>query len=166
MKKFKLFFDGACGPMNPGGYGGAGFLIKENEVTVYSDSIKLGNKTMTSNVAEYAALMAGLEWFLKKGFESNDISVFGDSNMVINQMSGKWRGPLKKSMHKPYATWAIQTQSLRPRFRNITYQWIPREQNGDADLLSQIAVDHQIQEKSLNLHCCKELDFNYRMMFS
>ena len=55
---YTLFFDGCC-KGNPG-KGGAGFAIFKNQIEIYAESSFVGFNT-TNNVAEYTALMMGLQ---------------------------------------------------------------------------------------------------------
>jgi hypothetical protein len=61
--------------------------------------------------------------------------VLGDSQLVINQMNGKWDVRAKEL--RPLFT---QAQELEKKFEKISYQWLDREENKDADLLSAKAV--------------------------
>ena len=61
-------------------------------------------KAMSSNVAEYAALILALKYLKKHGYFDKSILVRGDSKLVIKQMSGKWK--IKKGL------WGINSINL------------------------------------------------------
>lgn len=88
----------------------------------------------TSNVAEYQAVIAGLEAALE--FPSHGLRLRADSMLVIRQLEGAWK--VKKEHLRP----------LHARARELLRSWaevdlahVPREQNTDADLLVNAALD-------------------------
>ena len=86
INKVKLFTDGGCRG-NPGP-GAIGFIITDennNELDSFAECI--GDST--SNRAEYIALIKGLDYAAKH--TRGTVYCFMDSELVINQMSGKWR---------------------------------------------------------------------------
>jgi len=129
------------GPQNPGGYMGAGVVIHEtNEEPHYIHKGYKKDGSNSNNKAEYLALEIALD---KLRYEHDkDVFIYGDSNLVIQQMSGKWK--IKGGMYSEIAfrcqsklEWLLQNQELQ-----ITFKWIPREKNTVADELSK----HGIQE--------------------
>ena len=86
---FTLYFDGAS-RSNPGpaSYGG---VIYENGVERYTYKKYIGSTT--NNVAEYKALLNGL--LLAKEKSITRLAVYGDSKLVIEQVTGNWKS--KKS---------------------------------------------------------------------
>jgi len=141
----KLYFDGACVPKNPGGDMGLGFWIEQYGKETYSFSKYIPSKDFPSktsnNIAEYMALKEGLEYCISQNFK--DIMVFGDSNLVIQQMSGKWK--IKEGLYVPFA---LETQSLLSKYSNIKFQWIKREQNTRADELSNQDIPKELIEQA------------------
>lgn len=132
------WFDGACEPINPGGTASYGaFLIKDG-TNIWSES-KLVEKGLcsetTNNVAEYAGLIAILEYLIDKELTAEAIIVYGDSMMVIKQMFGTWK--IKSGIYMPIA---LRCKWLVTHFNNLKGQWIPREENGAADALSIAAL--------------------------
>lgn len=137
MRKVKLHFDGSCEPFNPGGNMGFGYLIKDEAGTVLfsgSDSEPMHPQN-TNNVAEYRALCLGLVWLIENGYEDAQVEVFGDSTLVINQMNGEWRA--RGGLYFTDYRRAIELKSL---FKTISFNWVRREFNTEADNLSKIAV--------------------------
>ena len=122
-----LYFDGACLPRNPGGVATFGWVLEWNGRKVRGEGIETENGT--NNVAEYAGLVHGLEKALEKGIE--EIVVRGDSQLVIYQLRGIYG--VSSERIRPYYERANQ---LLGRFRKAHLEWIPREQNSEADELS------------------------------
>ena len=138
MKSIKFNFDGACEPKNPGGNMGFGVLIRDESTgdTIYQETgFEPAAPGNTNNIAEYKALLNGLNWLLENGYQNDRVNVFGDSMLVIQQMLGNWAA--KKGAYIPFFQQAIQ---LSLNFSNITFTWIPREQNQEADSLSKAVV--------------------------
>lgn len=132
----KCFFDGACGPYNPGGAIGFGIVVLRDGREILRDS---GGYDMSmknsNNVAEYLALKWLLETLLEKGLEKQTILVQGDSALVINQMNGLWF--VKKGL---YTELAQDCKELVGKFSDITFLWIERSENYVADELSKRAL--------------------------
>ena len=89
--KIEVYIDGACGPVNPGGTGSYGVYLKYEDA-VHEDWGIIGEgETMSCNVAEYAALLNALLFIDKKWGTDQDIEVYSDSQLVVNQMNRKWQ---------------------------------------------------------------------------
>lgn len=137
----KAYFDGACEPINPGGFAGAGAVIFINNKRVweYSELFKPTKKQQTSNnTAEYQAFIAILEELIKRKLTKKKIKVYGDSMLVMCQCLMddpiyKKRWQIKKGAYVPYAYKALE---LLEQFSKIEGSWIPREENSIADELS------------------------------
>ena len=133
MKPIEIYFDGCCQPVNPGGHGGAGYMISTGKETI-KNSIYLGcGELMNCNVAEYRALILSLHDTLAFGLQDEQIVASGDSQLVIMQMKGEWRA--KGGIYYPHY---IEARNLAKKFKNLTFSWIPREENYEADYLSKI----------------------------
>jgi probable phosphoglycerate mutase len=138
MSKFsKLIIEADGGSRgNPGPAGSGAVVINGDTGEVLIEVAKFIG-TATNNVAEYTALMAGLSQALQLNSEAN-ILVRMDSKLVIEQMTGSW-----KIKHPDMIKLAADTQKLA-NGRNITWTWIPREQNSRADALANKAMDEEI----------------------
>lgn len=90
--------------------------------------------TATNNVAEYGGLLAGLRTAAELG--ATEVEVRMDSKLVIEQMSGRW-----KIKHPGLRPLAAQAAELVRRFDRVTWRWVPRERNRDADRLANQAMD-------------------------
>lgn len=118
-----IYFDGAAEPSNPGPAAGAAVLDLPNGETV-TVTVDLG--VQTNNVAEYSGAICGL----KKAHElgCRQIKLFGDSQLVIYQLSGQYR--VKNAGLRPLYQ---QAHKLLMKFDNYNLIWIPRAQNSRAD---------------------------------
>lgn len=136
---FKAWFDGGCFP-NPGGTATFGYVVKKGGEIAQTGCGIVGNgPRMTNNVAEYKGLIECMTFFINHGLNRESISFFGDSALVIKQMNGDYRLPSPKAMKKPYAAYAYEAAALRDKFTASTFQWIPREENVEADALTNTA---------------------------
>jgi len=88
----------------------------------------------TNNVAEYRALIAGLE--AARGFPSRAIEVCGDSKLVIEQVRGTWK--VKQAHLRPLVD---EVRRLLEPYERVVLTHVPRAQNADADLLVNAALD-------------------------
>ncbi|WP_328821721.1 reverse transcriptase-like protein [Nesterenkonia haasae] len=117
---------------NPG-IAGAGALVRDQQGNVLAaKALPLGKAS--NNVAEYSSLIVGLQLVRDINPEAQ-VEVRMDSKLVVEQMSGRWK--IKHDDMKRLAHQA--TQILSPM--QVTYTWIPRAKNGDADRLSNEAMD-------------------------
>jgi ribonuclease HI len=135
MNEYLAWFDGACEPVNPGGTASFGVVIKGEDGTVLlRDHGVVGKgKAMSNNVAEYAGVLHVLKYLSSR--PPRRVTIHGDSNLVINQLNGRWR--IKKGL---YLSIAIETKDLLAHLREhgwqINLHWIPRDQNEECDALS------------------------------
>jgi probable phosphoglycerate mutase len=87
----------------------------------------------SNNLAEYLGLIAILEHLIRIEAQHELIMVYGDSKLVIQQMSGRWK--IKAGIYEPFAQ---RAKILTNEFSRIGWQWIPRGQNTTADGLSKV----------------------------
>jgi ribonuclease HI len=88
----------------------------------------------TNNVAEYRALIAGLE--AARGFPARVVRVRADSMLVVEQLNGRWR--VKQSHLRPLHA---QARALLDEYDEADVAHVRREQNVDADALVNAALD-------------------------
>jgi len=134
--KIKAYFDGCCEPVNPGGTASYGAVVFIGEDRIWECSkifypVKGREKETSNNVAEYCGFIAILEYLLEEKLEKSNITIYGDSKLVIEQMKGNWR--MIKGFYLQYAQYA---EKLVNNFKKLKLIWIPREQNSIADELS------------------------------
>lgn len=125
-----LHFSGEA--RNNQGPAGAGYIIQETDggEIIYKDSISLGTKT--KNEAGYEAFIRGVERVYKEGYTYAIIK--GDSPLVCNQVSGKWK--IKAQNLKPYYDRAV---AIVGKIRN-KIELISEVNNRDAHSLASEAV--------------------------
>lgn len=130
------WFDGACGPRNPGGHAAWGAVLCRGVDLVWQKSGYVGcGSAMSNNVAEYAGLAALLE---RLQGETEHCLIRGDSNLVIMQMTGKWG--VKGGLYLPY--YRIAEALLAPIYDRVSFAWVPREENTVCDDLSKTLIPY------------------------
>jgi ribonuclease HI len=133
--EYLAWFDGACGPVNPGGTATFGVVVKDKNGTVLLKEHGFVGKgrAMSNNLAEYAAVLHILRYLSSR--LPGRVTIYGDSDLVIKQLTGKWR--IKKGLYRSTALEAkALLASLQGRGWKIGLCWIPREQNEECDALS------------------------------
>ena len=138
--KATLFTDGGARG-NPGP-AGIGVVLRDTSGEVIGE-IAEGIGSETNNVAEYSALIAGLELALSKGV--TEIEVFMDSELVINQLKGEW-----KIKNDRLRTLAVKARALLNRFESHVLAHVRRELNSDADKLANQGMDAAMLDKVLD----------------
>ena len=129
--KAKLSTDGgARGNPGPAAYG---YVIETEDGTVlaaHGETIGIA----TNNVAEYSALIAGLE--KARELEVDEVEVVSDSELMVKQMRGEYR--VKNEALQEL--W-LQASRLARGFRDVSYTAVRREHNELADRLVNEALD-------------------------
>jgi ribonuclease HI len=90
--------------------------------------------TVTNNVAEYRALLLGLQQARELG--ASEVEVIGDSELIAKQVNGLYK--VKHEAMKPLHREA--TAALRG-FERWSIRTVPRAQNAHADALVNAALD-------------------------
>lgn len=117
---------------NPG-IAGSGALVRNSSGQVIAAvAVPLGNAS--NNVAEYTGLIEGLK-LVRSIDDSAQVEVRMDSKLVVEQMSGRW-----KIKHEDMRRLAQEAMTILSPSQ-VRYTWIPRAKNGDADRLSNEAMD-------------------------
>lgn len=125
----EVYTDGRAEP-NPG-LGTYGYVIYEDGRRTHSEH-GLAGREVTNNFAEYFCLIKALERL--KAHRNEDVKVFSDSTLLVNQMSGKWK--FKKGA---YGEKYLEAKELARGFSKLRFEWIPREKNSEADELTNVA---------------------------
>lgn len=131
MRRARLHADGGARG-NPGPAGIGVVLTAEDGSTIAELARPLG--ATTNNVAEYEALIAGLELALEHGV--TDIEVLMDSELVVSQVNGVWK--IKKDHLRRRAARAA---TLLKRFSSASLKHVRRAHNARADELANQAMD-------------------------
>lgn len=127
----KVFCDGGSrGNPGPAAYG---FVVLENGRIVKEGAGYIG--IATNNFAEYTALIQALVW-LSHSFAGYDADFFLDSQLVVMQVSGKY-----KVKNAKIRELLVNIRQLETSFGQIRYHHIERSQNKHADKLVNLALD-------------------------
>lgn len=130
----EVFSDGAARG-NPGP-AGAGAVVRTTDGKVIARVGKfLG--TQTNNVAEYEGLLIGVQKALDLG--AREVRIFADSLLVISQLKGEW-----KIKHPGLRPFYDRAKLLLKHFDRVTLQHVRRELNGQADEMSNRAIDERM----------------------
>lgn len=116
---------------NPGP-AGAGFVVEVDGEIVCRGGRFLGS--VTNNVAEYEALVWGLENVRELGHD--EVTVFADSELLVKQVNGAYR--VKNEGLKPLFVRALR---LLREFAKWEVKHVRREQNTEADAMANEAMD-------------------------
>ncbi len=117
---------------NPGPAAAACVVSSPDGQSVAERAQTLGKAT--NNVAEYRALLLGLELVRELG--ADEVEVIGDSELIAKQVLGQYKvkNPDMRTLHAEalaalshFAAWSIRT--------------VPRAQNAEADALVNAALD-------------------------
>ena len=141
----EVYFDGACEPINPRGIATYGFVIYRNGEKIKEEgglACEPLSDRASNNVAEYTALVKALEYLVEAGMMGEEVVVRGDSQLAIRQLNGVYA----------VRSWRIiplyeKAVKLIGEFKSITFEWVPRERNEEADELS-----HRAYEEFLDKH--------------
>lgn len=132
MTKMIVYTDGASRG-NPGRASiGAAIYAEEGGEMIGSVSEDIGHAT--NNVAEYKAVIAGLEEALRLG--ATEVELRADSLLLVRQLTGEYR--VKAPGLRPLASAA--TRLLR-QFDETEINHVRREFNEVADALANAALD-------------------------
>ena len=104
------------------------FVSPQRQILLYLFSL---SELCSNNVAEYQALIIGLQMAIEMGILQ--LEIFGDSKLVINQILEQY--DVKKEDLIPYCKYA---KKLLATFEAITLEHIPRKENRQADVLANL----------------------------
>lgn len=138
MKTIVLYTDGGARG-NPGPAGAGAVIVDEHGATLTEISKFLGHQT--NNWAEYEAVILGLEALKKlfgaKKLKGIHVEVRSDSELIARQLSDIYQ--IKEPTLFPQF---IKVHNMRiSTFPHISFLHVRREENKDADLLANKAMD-------------------------
>ncbi|CAN6719462.1 unnamed protein product [Malus baccata var. baccata] len=138
---WKLYFDGSYTQKASG----AGIVIINPQGIYHYYSFLLDYQGNTNNRAEYEALIIGLEILMDLG--AMEVEVFGDSELVINQLNGEF-----KCRHITMARYYLAaTQLLSYWDSEISVSHVPKGANLSANQMAQLASGMPVQERRYGL---------------
>ena len=121
---------GARGNPGPAGYG---VRIERPDGTLVEELYgALG--IATNNVAEYNGLLAALRWAVDHG--ERRLHVRSDSELLVKQMRGEY-----KVKHPGLQPLSARARLLVQQLDRVVFEHVRREQNKEADRLSNLAMD-------------------------
>ncbi|HPD07701.1 ribonuclease HI family protein [Patescibacteria group bacterium] len=123
---------------NPGPAGIGVVLKTKNGETVGEWSKFLG--ITTNNQAEYRALLLALEEARSLGVEELECRL--DSELVVKQLRGEY-----KVKHPDLKPLFAQVLSLISSFKHVSFNYIPRTLNKEADHLANQAMNQEMNRK-------------------
>jgi ribonuclease HI len=128
-----IYVDGLSEPRNPG-IGTYGYVIYDGAEKL-AEGEGLAGYDVTNNYAEYTALVEALKR-LRTLSVKGSIIVKSDSQLLVGQMEKGWN--VKGG---GYVARLIEARNLLRELGSVTFEWIPREENAEADLLSRLAYE-------------------------
>lgn len=95
----------------------------------------------TNNVAEYQGVVEALKWMKEGGVDgrqTREVEFYLDSKLVVNQLNGEFK--IKdENLKKLY----LEAKELEQGSGlTISYTYVPREENSEADLLVNQTLDN------------------------
>jgi ribonuclease HI len=139
MARISIFTDGGARG-NPGPAALGVFVEDEN----HRELVRIG-KTLgetTNNVAEYSAIVEGLNWALlnKQKLNIESINFYMDSQLAYSQLSG-----LYKVKNTRIREFVLEIRQKEAEIKiPIVYVHIPREKNTKADFMVNQALDNEL----------------------
>jgi dinuclear metal center YbgI/SA1388 family protein len=131
---YRLHVDGGSRG-NPGPSAIGVVLCDEEGVVVEEIGARIGHAT--NNVAEYQALVTGLETALDRGVRS--LRIISDSELLVRQLKQEYRVK-SESLKELFA----QAHSLIHQFDHVEVKHVPRGENQVADALVNAALDGRL----------------------
>ena len=113
-----------------------GWLIrKAGRIIARGHGTYLRSDDATSNVAEYLALIEGMEALMDMAVQKERILIIGDAKTIINQMKGAATANVDriKKLNS-------RARRIARKFDSVEYLWVPRRENHAADKLSRRAL--------------------------
>jgi len=138
---YLIRFDG--GSRGNPGIAGCGYVIYKPNGSLHIRGACFVGRSDTNNVAEYTGLLRALE-AISVDKSIVDLNIEGDSLLVINQLSGRWK---------------VKAENLQPLYDSVmqllkkfSYRLahIPRKLNAEADRLANIAMDSIFPDTNVN----------------
>ena len=132
MTELIIHADGASRG-NPGAAAGGAVVTRADTGDILAEvGVMCG--VATNNVAEYRGMIAGVE-AAKKLFPRPLLDIRLDSKLVVEQMSGRWKVKHPDMQQLVKHAWQVIGDT------EVTFTWVPRENNADADRMANQALD-------------------------
>ena len=132
-RPLRVFIDGGSrGNPGPAGFG----VHAEDEAGATLAELYGYLGRTTNNVAEYAALLAALDWAAQRTF--SELQILSDSELLVRQWNGEYK--VKNEGLKPLHA---RARALALRLPRVVVRHVRREENREADALANRAMDEQ-----------------------
>lgn len=126
----EVYIDGAARG-NPGP-AGIGVIIKDGSKLIEEIGAYIGKTT--NNMAEYIALIRGLEEVLMRGYTS--AKFYSDSELLVKQLNGEY-----KVKHDNLVPLHYHILTLVDRMKDFSIKHVTRDKNEHADKLANEGID-------------------------
>lgn len=136
-RKLNIYIDGAARG-NPGP-AGIGVVITDGSAAVVKNIAKyIGNTT--NNVAEYTALVFGMEEARNLG--AKELAINTDSELLAKQLGGEYKikNPALKDLY-------AKVMQILKSFAEVRVNQIDRKENKGADKLANQVIDAAVKKK-------------------
>jgi ribonuclease HI len=134
LRTLCVFSDGASRG-NPGPAGAGAVLTLPSGEVLERLGLFLG--TQTNNHAEYMGAILGLK--RARALGADEVELVADSQLLIRQLAGRYR--VKSATLRPLYEEARRLLAL---FRRHSLRHLPREENKEADTMSNRAIDERL----------------------
>ncbi len=140
---FILYFDGLFRPIHKSANGATGEGFVGFGWVIYQDGVIIArgyglfahHNKATSGIAEYLALIEGLDALLDLCKSADVVEIRGDARFVIDQMNGQSK--VSSSQILPFYQ---RASGIAHKFDQVRWLWTPRKNNREADALSRRAL--------------------------
>lgn len=136
MSSTQIYFDGGVRPHPNGGFACCyGWVVKTNGAKMFEGGgVKKVERNIGSCAGEYTALIGALKSAIKRGLHRQPVEIVGDSQAVICLSSGA-----AVAQNNRVKNYCQVVSSLVKQFDDVRFQWVPREQNSEADKVGRVA---------------------------
>jgi ribonuclease HI len=133
-----IYIDGASRG-NPGPAGIGIVITDESGVALKNIDKSIGHAT--NNIAEYTALISGMEE--ARGLGAKELIINTDSELIAKQLGGEYKvkNPVLKDLY-------AKVTRLLNNFEQVRINSIPREDNKVADKLANKAIDDVAKKRT------------------
>ncbi len=138
-----IYCDGFCEP-NPGGVATIGWIAKRGDDEIHSHcAFACSGPDANSGMAEYRAVISALEWLLGSEYSDQMVVIRSDSQQIVYQIKGSYE--VRPPELVPYYKMAMRL--IRCFKKQLKFEWIPREENIEADKLAQQAYSGTLRAR-------------------
>ncbi|HNP79747.1 MAG TPA: ribonuclease HI family protein [Candidatus Pacearchaeota archaeon] len=129
---------------NPG-IGSVGVVVSNEKGEILKKYGEYLGERITNNEAEYEAVIFSFKkmklLFGKDKVKNIEIEFRSDSELLVNQMNGKYKISEKHLQDLFMIIWNLKTE-----FGKVDFVHIPRERNKEADALANQALDENLKK--------------------